>query len=300
MKVKGYAPTNFSELKEALSLLPENNLVFGGGTDLVIRMRERQLKPEAVLYLGDVKETQSIDLVGDELVIGSSVTMAQAQVDPLVNQHFCALVDGVMDIGSVQIRHRATLAGNVASASPAGDLLPILYMFQAVVETMGPSGEIQSIPIDQFVLGKGKTALKYNEVITAFRLPIPKGKRAYSAFYKLGSRMRVTISRIGISLLVWLDEEDRIEDCRIYLGATFPKPRRILSAEDIARGRPIDQSLTADIGKILFDIIYEVTPKGFERHDAKYYERYYRYYKPYSVLGVVEDVFERLLQAERC
>lgn len=294
MSCVSFAPKTLDELRRVLDEIPENYVVLGGGTDLVIRMRERFLEPEAILYPGGIPELKAIRESDDAVELGAAVTMTEAGNSALIRQRLTALFHAVRGVGSMQIRNKATLAGNVATASPAGDLLPVMFLYGALAEIFGPSGERRLAPVESLVSGKGKTGLKKRELITRLIIPKPGGKRYRSAFHKLGSRHTVTISRIGMAVSAVFDENRRVGEARVFMGAISPVPMHVPEAEEIMRGRILDCEVKDRISALLFRKIEEITPKGYERHDARYYERHYRYYKPYAVRAVVEDTLELL------
>lgn len=294
MSCKGIAPKTLEQLYSDLIDLPANNIIVGGGTDIVIKMRDRNIEPESILYLGHIPEMKEIKRVGSKIEIGAAVTMTEAEESPLVKEKLAALYHAAKDIGSKQIRNKATLVGNIATASPAGDLLPVLYMYGAELEITGPKGEKRIIPIAEFLLGKGKINLEKNEVITKIILPYHEEDNFISAFHKLGTRKAVTISRIGMAVSAFYNKDRTLSDVKIYMGAISPTPMNVAAAENVLNGNFIDQEAKDKISDILFYIIEDITPKGYERHDAEYYKRHYRYYKPYSVRGVVEDTLDLL------
>ncbi|WP_138159163.1 FAD binding domain-containing protein [Peptoniphilus catoniae] len=288
------APKTLEELNTALSTIPSNNIILGGGTDIVIKMRNRGLEPEAILYLGNIPEMKEIKETESTIEIGAGVTMTDAEDSPLVREKFTALYYGAKDVGSKQIRNKGTLVGNIATASPAGDIVPIMFLYDARVEITGPQGKKTLAPIDEVLKGKGKINLAKNEVITKLILPKHEEDNFISAFHKLGSRRSVTISRIGMAVSANFNKDRTLYNARVYMGAISPTPMRVKAAESILNGSVVNQEVKDKISDILFYIIEDITPKGYERHDEQYYKRHYRYYKPYSVRGVVEDTLDLL------
>jgi carbon-monoxide dehydrogenase medium subunit len=115
--------------------------------------------------------------------------MTDIAENPDVQAYFPALVESAVVVGSVQIRARATLAGNICNGSPAADTAPPLLVYDAVVAVAGPQGT-RRVPIDEFIVGPGKTALEGGELVTAIELPIPQ--RPYGAAYTRLTRRRGT------------------------------------------------------------------------------------------------------------
>jgi CO/xanthine dehydrogenase FAD-binding subunit len=163
-------------LAEAVALLDahgSNARLLAGGTDLIIRLRDGSAQPAVVI---DVKRIAEIDpAIREEngvLVIGATAVVTDIAASESVRRHFEALADAAAVVGSVQIRNRATLAGNICNASPAADTAPALLVYEAVVMVAGPKGK-RRIPIDDFFVRSGITTLQRGELVTAIELPIP-------------------------------------------------------------------------------------------------------------------------------
>ena len=124
--MRALLPKTWEEIPGYLGQMTEKSRVVGGGTDLIIKMRLGALDPDALCYLGYVKELKEIREDGENLVIGAYATMTEIETDPRVRERFPALMDAASDVGSLQIRNNGTIGGNIGNASPAGDLLPVL------------------------------------------------------------------------------------------------------------------------------------------------------------------------------
>ena len=273
-----YTPKTLQEIPACLGRMTEKDKIIGGGTDLIIRLNMGLSKPDALCYLGYVDELKRITAEEDRLVIGAYATMTGIENHPAVKEYFPALMDAASDVGSLQIRNNGTIGGNIGNASPAGDLLPVLYLYNAQVGIMGAEGN-RVEPIEQIIAGPGRTTLAYNEAVTRIFLPRPA---FVSSFVKLGFRRKVTISRIGIALGVQMDG-DYVKDVRLVIGAISLKPVRLTAAEEFLRGKPLNESNIMEAARILSDLIMEITPREFDRD-----------YKVFASRGIVMDAFKRL------
>jgi carbon-monoxide dehydrogenase medium subunit len=151
--------------------------VLAGGTDLIIGLRDGSVRPDVVVDLKGIDELEAgIREAGDRLVIGARAVMEDIAGDPRVRRDFIALAEAAAVVGSVQIRNRATLAGNICNASPAADTAPALLVYGAQVVTVGPGGA-RRISIDDFFLGPGVSALAPGELVTGIELPLPTQRR---------------------------------------------------------------------------------------------------------------------------
>ena len=168
-------PTHLDEAVALLDAAGPDARPLAGGTDLIIRLRDGTIRPRTVV---DVKGIADLDAGIDDrdggLRIGARTVMTDITEDPRVRRDYRALAEAAAVVGSVQIRNRATLAGNVANASPAADTAPALLTYGARVMVTGPGG-VRTIPIDEVFVRSGVTTLARGELITAIELPRPTG-----------------------------------------------------------------------------------------------------------------------------
>jgi carbon-monoxide dehydrogenase medium subunit len=210
-------------LAEAFELLRHDDAVaLAGGTDLLVAIRHHQSSPGMVVDLKSVGDIGAgIDVEGDRLRVGGRVVMSRLIDDEQVNRHFPALVKAASVVGSVQIRNRATLAGNLCNASPAADTAPAVLAYSAVVAISGPQGE-RAVPLEEFFVGPGSTVLRRGEVVTSVELPVPLQKTG-SAFARVTRRRGVDLASVSVACVV-----EASGRARFGFGAVGPTP---LSAE---------------------------------------------------------------------
>jgi carbon-monoxide dehydrogenase medium subunit len=198
--------------------------LLAGGTDLLVRFRLGHVRPTIVIDLKRADGLGSdITEVGSSLRVGARVVMADIITDQRIRRHFPALVEAARVVGSVQIRHRATLAGNICNASPAADTAPALLVYGAVVNVIGPTGA-RSVPVVDFFTGPGQTVIACDEIVASIDLPIP-GAPVGAAFGRLTRRRGVDLGTLIVCCLVTPSGETRIA-----LGAVAPRP--VLIQED--------------------------------------------------------------------
>ena len=165
-------------LSEAIALLVAQGASarpLAGGTDLIIRLRDRTISAAVVVDVKRVPELKSgIRREGDRLVIGAGSVMTDIAEDATIRTRFAALAEAALVVGSVQIRNRATLAGNICNASPAADTAPALLVYGAEVVVAGPAGT-RRVPIDDWFVRSGVTTLREAELVTAIELPLVDG-----------------------------------------------------------------------------------------------------------------------------
>lgn len=170
-------PTSLAEAVDQLVRHGSDAVPLAGGTDLLIALRDGSVRPGAVV---DIKRVDAlaprIEVVGDRLVIGGGTTMTALMGDPTVRRHFPALAEAAAVVGSVQIRNRATIAGNLGNASPAADTAPALLVYDTAVVAAGPGGE-RVVPLDDLFVRSGVTTLGPSELIVRLELPMPPAPR---------------------------------------------------------------------------------------------------------------------------
>jgi CO/xanthine dehydrogenase FAD-binding subunit len=163
-----------TELRDATALLAAGDAArpLSGGTDLIIRLRDRTLRADVVVDVKDIPELAGgIRHEDGRLVIGANTVMTEIAENETIRRRFTALAEAALVVGSVQIRNRASLAGNICNASPAADTAPALLAFSAVVVVAGPDGS-RRIPIDDWFVRSGVTTIGDGELVTAIELPL--------------------------------------------------------------------------------------------------------------------------------
>jgi len=245
-------PDSMEALARALAACSEKSCLLAGGTDAVIRLRKTGEEPDLLVYPGAVPELREIALTETSLRIGSMVTMARLADAAEMAGEFRAIADAAGGVGSPQIRNKATIGGNLCSASPAGDLLPVVWLYGAKIEILAADGALRRLSVEEFLLGPGKTALKCGEAVTAVVFP-RTGERAVSAFRKIGSRQHVSIARESAAAWLALEKDGTVKEARLTLGAVSGTPIRVGAAEELLRG----QMLTEEMQENLWPVVAE-------------------------------------------
>lgn len=151
---------------------PGEVLILAGGTDLLFDLDEGRAAPRRVVSLRRLPWA-TLDWNGSSLAIGSTLPLRALESDPDVRVRLPGLYAAVRAVGSVSLRHRATLGGNLGRSAPASDLVPMLLALDAEVDLIGPHGQ-RTLSVDQFVLGSRKTALGRAELIRSVRVAEPR------------------------------------------------------------------------------------------------------------------------------
>jgi len=192
--------------------------LLAGGTDLIIGLRNRTVHAQVVVDLKRIPELRPAITQRDGMIsISADTVLADLAGDERMRAHFPALTEAAAMVGAVQIRNRATLAGNVCNASPAADTVPPLLVYGAQVVAYGPDG-LQRIPIGAFITGPGQTALRRGELVTAIELPVPDSQ-AGSAFGRITRRRGADLATVSVAAIV-----EGTGVTRLGYGAVGPRP----------------------------------------------------------------------------
>lgn len=212
-----------ASLAEAVALLAEHGPAarpLAGGTDLIIRLRDGSATPSLVVDVKRVPELAPGIRAGEggTLVIGATTTMTEIAAHPLIRRDVAGLAEAAAVVGSVQIRNRATLAGNLCNASPAADTAPALLVHGAVVVAAGPGGA-RRIPLDTFFVRSGVTTLVSGELVLAIEIPAPPAGRIASAHQRRTRRRGHDLASVTLAVGV-----DRSAVARVAFGSVGPRP----------------------------------------------------------------------------
>lgn len=194
-------PESLPQTFALLSAEPGARLL-AGGTDLLVGLRKGTVVTPLVIDLKRVAELRAgISERDGVLRIGAGTVLTELIDDRRVQAAYPALVAAARVVGSIQIRNRATLAGNVCNASPAADTVPPLLVLGARVETATPAGKGRSVPLAEFIVGPGRSALGPGEIVTGVELPRP-GEPVGSAFGRMTRRRGVDLATVNLACSV--------------------------------------------------------------------------------------------------
>jgi len=240
-------PTTISETVGLLAGHGPDARLLAGGTDLIIRLRDGTLRPSLVVDIKRIAALQrGIEVRDGWLSIGAGTVMTEIVEDVRSQRSFPALVEAAQVVGSVQIRNRATLAGNVCNASPAADTLPPLLVYGAVLVIAGPGGE-RRLSLDDFLVRSGQTTLEHGELVTAIELPMPSGRLGATHVRRTRRRGHDLAS---VTLCCSVDDAGVT---RIAYGSVGPRPHLVMDESGVLA----DPSLAESEREAVFDRLFE-------------------------------------------
>ena len=234
----------FQELEEGEQVYP-----LAGGTDLIVGMRGGKFAAKTLIDIKDVPELNVLKEDDQGITIGAAITLNEVTGFTPVRENVPILAEGCHSVGSYSIRNRATIAGNICNASPAADTAAPLYALDAVINIAGSGGN-RSIPIKEFFIGPGKTALNKGELVQSvlIRKPYPKGKGIYLKASRTGS---VDLATVGVAVQRWGDQ------VKIAIGAVAATPVRAFSVEKAVN--EAGEKRWADAARLVHEDISPIT-----------------------------------------
>ena len=251
-----------AELGDALDR--DGAFLIAGGTDLMVKMRAGSVHPRLLVDISRVDALREISTQPSGLTIGSAALVAEILASPTVSTHYPLLATVLRSLGSAQIRNRATLGGNLANASPAADSPLALLAYEARV-TLARAGTERSLPLHEFFLGPGRTALARGEYIRS--VDLPTARTDWDVFFhKVGRRRALTIAIASVAGLVALRGRT-VVDVRLAAGSVAPTPIRLRAVENLVRGQELDGERIAAAHAAAFR---EVSPIDDVRATALY------------------------------
>lgn len=266
-------PTSLRELEGLLTKHAGDSHLLAGGTDLLVLVKEKLLSPRRIIDIGSLAELQGIawgESTGLTILAGTKVSAIEHSA--VVKEHAPALAYASAQMGSSQVRHMATMAGNVCHGSPSAETPPVLLAHGAVL-TIGKEGSERTLPVSEFWLSYRKTALLPGEYLKAFTLPpLPGNSAVEYAFKGLRGAMEIDMVNVGVYLEL---EDDRktAKNVRIGMGAVGPVPYRAVKAEGALKGLSVDAAFFDKAGELATE---EATPIDDVRATADYRKKVMR------------------------
>ena len=231
---------------EAISILQKYDgkaKVIAGGTDLLIQIRNKEIAPE---YLVDITTIPELDRIRyDEkegLRIGPLTTIRTLETSAEIQQRYPIISEAASQLGSMAIRNVATIGGNLCNAAPSAESAPALIGLSGVVKIVGPEGE-RVVPLEGFFTGPGDTVLEKGGLLVEIQVPLP-APNTRSIYLKHSMRGTIDLAIVNVAVVVALGSQNKVcEDIKIVLGAVASTPMRMKKAEEVLRGKRIDEDL---------------------------------------------------------
>lgn len=219
--------------------------VLSGGTDLLIHMRNGNIKPELVLDVKAIAEMNTIAVENGGYRFGAAVSCMQLLENEAFAKTWPGVIDGANLVGSIQVRGRATVAGNLCNASPAADTVPAMIAAGAIASVVGPAGR-REVPVEQIPAGPGKTTLAKGELIVSFFLP-KRPAHSGDAYLRFTPRSEMDIAVVGVGLNLTIDDKGVCTAARVSLGAVAERALLVPEAAAALIGTKVDEAALAKL-----------------------------------------------------
>jgi xanthine dehydrogenase FAD-binding subunit len=268
MKVSEIDVINPNSVPECLEILASNKgeyRLIAGGTDAVVRMKDGKWRPSVWINIKDIQSLSFIKQVENEIHIGPLATHTNLIRSELLREKADLIVVAARQVGATQIQNMGTIGGNMGTASPAGDLIPPLYVLNARIELSSVNGK-RIIPIEEFFLGPGKTVMLPNEMITNIIIS-PQNENEIGFFEKLGPRKSQAISIVNVACSLQMDENRKCLGGKIAFGSVGPTVIRAKKCESMLTLADLDEDMIENIGEVAWK---EVMPISDIRASAIY------------------------------
>lgn len=253
------APKNLSEVLQLLASANNTTKILAGGTDLVVgktQESKRFADAKVLVDINGVAEIKGIEERDGIISIGAAETFSEICKSKIIEEKLPLLKKAASTIGSMQIRNRATIAGNFVNNAPCADAVPALLVYDADVEIKSHNSE-RIISLQELLQGPYKTQLQLNELVTKILIST-KEQNYVGDFYKLGRRRAVAISRLTLAVLLQVKEK-RILDIKIASGAVTPIGTRFTKLEEFAKGQMLTDGLRRELARKMGEEVLAVT-----------------------------------------
>jgi CO/xanthine dehydrogenase FAD-binding subunit len=242
-EVRFETPASAQEAAVLLASAAGHAKVLAGGTDLLVQMRSGRLEPELIVDVKGINEMVSIQREDAGWRVGASVPCMKVARHAEFTQAFPGVVDGANWIGSIQVRSRASMGGNLCNASPAADSVPAMIAVGAIASVQGPNGR-RDVAVKDIPVGPGKTALEPGELVVSILFPTPAA-RTSSAYIRFTPRTEMDIAVVGAGVALTLDAKGICTDATICLGAVAERALVVPEAAAALIGTPVDEAALA-------------------------------------------------------
>lgn len=240
-------------IDDALTLLDQTKdaKIIAGGTDIVIALNERKVKPRALIDITGINEMRRIWEENDTLHIGATVTFSELESNVLVRRYCPSLCDAASQMGAVQIRNLATIGGNVANAATAADGVPPLLSVNACA-VVRSAGNVRCVPLSEIITCINQNALAANEMITEFQMKdLPN---TIKIFEKIGRRKALAISRINVAVCGEINGR-RVKTIVIVVGAVGKTSYRVKEVEDYLQDKELSELVIVSAAELMEETV---------------------------------------------
>ena len=213
--------------------------ILAGGTDVLVLLHGELIEPDLIVDVKQIPELTEISVEDGAWRIGAAASGMKLIDHAGFAAAWPGVIEGVALIGSIQVKGRASVGGNLCNASPAADSVPPLIAAGALANIAGPSGA-RDLPVEDVITGPGETALDAGEIVVSFTFP-KRPPRSGDCYLRLTPRTEMDIAVVGAAVNLTLDEAGICASARVSLGAVAPTPLLVQEAAAALVGTPVDE-----------------------------------------------------------
>ncbi|MDO4478033.1 MAG: xanthine dehydrogenase FAD-binding subunit XdhB [Lachnospiraceae bacterium] len=262
-----YTPATLEEALDIMAKDPEVQPL-AGGTDVVVKMRAKNLKNVKLLSLDRIQELKGVQMLEDgTIAIGAMTTFTKVANDPIIIEKLPTLRTAALAMGGPQIQNVATIGGNVCNGAVSADSAPSLFALESKLVLRTKDSE-RTIDIADFYLGPGRVDRKPGELLVRI-LVAPKGDHFGCMYNKFAVRKAMDLAIFGVAATCKLAEDGTIAKATIAMGVAAPVPVRCTEAEDYAVGKIPTEDVMAEIGRLSLN---STKPRDSWRASKRYRE----------------------------
>lgn len=243
-----FIPDGLEKALEVLGQKGREITLLAGGTDIMPSLRNKQILPARVMDISRIGELKGIILDGKRIRIGSCVDNATLAGDPLVLDKLPSLAEAARSSGAMTLQNRATIGGNIMTASPAADMPPVLMSLDADLTFCSSSGE-RNINFSELFTGYRQTSRNAGEILRSIDVPVPAPGTVQS-FYKRGSRAALTISRVSLACSALPGNNGIIRNVRIAAGSMAPTTQLLSGVMAFLEGKTLSFEVIEEAARI--------------------------------------------------
>jgi len=259
-----HQPRTLEEAFRLKKTIPES-LYISGGTDLIVRIKKKELRPRALISLRSIPGLSGIEN-GKLIRIGAMTSISNLLRNPLLYEKYPVLIQAAKELGSVQIRNVAAIGGNLCNGSPAADMAPPLLVLEAKVRLQSFQ-KSRDLPLEKFFRGPGETDLSPGEILTDILLE-PSEHNTHGVFLKKG-RTRMDLAVASVAALI-RKEGNRCLKARVAAGSVAPVPMRLFEVEALLEGENLSRELISEARRLASGTVSPITDirstEDYRRH----------------------------------
>lgn len=234
------APESVSAAVALLAGAKGMTRVLAGGTDVIVQMETDLIEPELIVDIKKIPEVRGIAAENGGFRVGAAATGMQICDHAAFAKAWPGVIEGVKLIGSIQVKGRASMGGNLCNASPGADSVPPMFTAGAIARVAGPKG-VREVPVEEIPTAPGKTSLARDEIVTSFFFPA-RPKRSGDAYQRFTPRTEMDIAVTGVAINLTLDEKDVCTAARVAIGAVAPTALLVKEAGAALVGTKVDDA----------------------------------------------------------